>query len=469
MGKYREVLFDQEAQTRLLRGINRLTKAVSITLGPRGRNVILSKEFGGPKVVNDGVTIAQEQTYQDPFENMGAQLVKQVSKETEDAAGDGTTTATVLAHALITEGLKNITAGANPMMLKRGLDQAAQAVVDGLVKQSQELKDRREMARVATISSNDEEIGEIIADAMEAAGTDGVITVEESDSIDTTYEVVEGLQFDRGYLSPYFVTDAERMAAELKDPYILITDQKIKKARDLLPVLEKIAQAGKPLLVVAQDVEGEALTTMVINKLRGTLTAVAVKAPGFGDRRKAMLQDMAVLTGGLVIAEDAGMKIENTEMEQLGRAERVVVTDASSRSRSRWRRATPTTTARSSRSAWPSSPAAWRLLKSARPLRLNWRRRSTAWRTPSKPPRRLSRRAFSPAAAWRSSTRLGSWRSSSSTTSAGSAWRSCAKPWKLPCASSPRTPATRATWSSKRPRPSILGTASTWSPRPTST
>ena len=327
MGKYREVLFDQEAQTRLLRGIDRLNRAVSITLGPRGRNVILSKEFGGPKVVNDGVTIAQEQTYQDPFENMGAQLVKQVSKETEDAAGDGTTTATVLAHALITEGLKNITAGANPMMLKRGLDQAAQAVVDGLVKQSQELADKREMARVATISSNDEEIGEIIADAMEAAGTDGVITVEESDSIETSYEVVEGLQFDRGYLSPYFVTDAERMAAELKEPYVLITDQKIKKARDLLPVLEKIAQANKPLLVIAQDLEGEALTTMVINKLRGTLTAVAVKAPGFGDRRKAMLQDIAVLTGGLVIAEDAGMKVENAELEQLGRAERVVVDD----------------------------------------------------------------------------------------------------------------------------------------------
>ena len=327
MGKYREVLFGQEAQTRLLRGVDRLNRAVSITLGPRGRNVILGKEFGSPKVVNDGVTIAQEQTYQDPFENMGAQLVKQVSKETEDAAGDGTTTATVLAHALITEGMKNITAGANPMMLKRGLDQAAQAVVDGLVKQSQELKDKGEMARVATISSNDEEIGTIIADAMEAAGTDGVITVEESDSIDTSYEVVEGLQFDRGYLSPYFVTDAERMEAELTEPYVLITDQKIKKARDLLPVLEKIAQAGKPLLVIAQDVEGEALTTMVINKLRGTLTAVAVKAPGFGDRRKAMLQDIAVLTGGLVIAEDAGMKIENTELEQLGRAERIVVTD----------------------------------------------------------------------------------------------------------------------------------------------
>ncbi len=327
MGKYREVRFDQDAQTRLLRGIDRLTRAVSITLGPRGRNVILAKEFGSPKVVNDGVTIAQEQTYRDPFENMGAQLVKQVSKETEDAAGDGTTTATVLAHAIITDGLKNITAGASPLMLKRGLDAAANAVVDGLVGQSQDLADKREMARVATISANDGAIGETIVDAMEAAGSDGVITVEESDSIDTTYEVVEGLQFDRGYLSPYFVTDAERMEAELKEPYILVTDQKIKKARDLLPVLEKIAQANKPLLVIAPEVEGEALTTLVINKLRGTLNAVAVKAPGFGDRRKAMLQDIAVLTGGLVVAEDAGMKVEAAELEQLGRAERVVVND----------------------------------------------------------------------------------------------------------------------------------------------
>ncbi len=327
MGKYREVRFDQDAQTRLLRGIDRLTRAVSITLGPRGRNVILAKEFGSPKVVNDGVTIAQEQTYRDPFENMGAQLVKQVSKETEDAAGDGTTTATVLAHAIITDGLKNITAGASPLMLKRGLEAAANAVVDGLVGQSQDLADKREMARVATISANDGAIGETIVDAMEAAGSDGVITVEESDSIDTTYEVVEGLQFDRGYLSPYFVTDAERMEAELKEPYILVTDQKIKKARDLLPVLEKIAQANKPLLVIAPEVEGEALTTLVINKLRGTLNAVAVKAPGFGDRRKAMLQDIAVLTGGLVVAEDAGMKVEAAELEQLGRAERVVVND----------------------------------------------------------------------------------------------------------------------------------------------
>ena len=325
--KYKEVLFDEEAREKLKRGIDRLTNAVRITLGPRGRNVVLAKEFGPPKVVNDGVTIAEEQEYLDEFENMGAQLVKQVAKETEDAAGDGTTTATLLAHAILTEGMKNVTAGANPMMLKRGLDKAVEVVVEELEKQSKELKTKEEMARVATISSNDEEIGKIIADTMEAAGKDGVITVEESDTIQTYYEIVEGMQFDRGYLSPYFVTNPERMEAELKEPYILITDQEVKKARDLVPILEKVAQTGKPLLVIASDVEGEALTTLVINKLRGTLQSVAVKAPGFGDRRKAMLQDIAILTGGQVIAEDAGMKVESATLDMLGRAERVVVTD----------------------------------------------------------------------------------------------------------------------------------------------
>ncbi len=325
--KYKEVIFDDEAREKLRKGIERLTNAVRITLGPRGRNVVLAKEFGPPKVVNDGVTIAEEQEYLDEFENMGAQLVKQVAKETEDAAGDGTTTATILAYALITEGMKNITAGANPMQLKRGLDKAVEVVVEELEKMSKELKSKEEMARVATISSNDEEIGKIIADTMEAAGKDGVITVEESDTIQTYYEIVEGMQFDRGYLSPYFVTNAEKMEAELKEPYILITDQEIKKARDLVPILEKVAQTGKPLLVIAQDVEGEALTTLVINKLRGTLQSCAVKAPGFGDRRKAMLQDIAILTGGQVIAEETGMKVETATLDMLGRAERVVITD----------------------------------------------------------------------------------------------------------------------------------------------
>ncbi len=325
--KFKEVIFDDEARERLKKGIDRLTNAVRITLGPRGRYVILGKEFGAPKIVDDGVTIAEEQEYLDEFENMGAQLVKQVAKETEDVAGDGTTTATILAHALITEGMKNITAGANPMQLKRGLEKACEVVVEELTKASKELKTKEEMARVASNSAHDEEIGRIIAETMDKAGKDGVITVEESDTIETYYETVEGMQFDRGYLSPYFVTNAERMEAELKDPYILITDQEIKKARDLVPVLERVAQSGKPLLVIAEDVEGEALTTLVINKLRGTLQSVAVKAPGFGDRRKAMLEDIAILTGGQVLAEDVGLKVENAALDMLGRAERVVITD----------------------------------------------------------------------------------------------------------------------------------------------
>jgi chaperonin GroEL len=325
--KYKEVLFNEEAQEKLKRGVQKLTDAVRVTLGPKGRNVIIDKAFGAPKITHDGVTVAEEQEYQDEFENMGAQLVKQVAKETNEVAGDGTTTATILAHAIIMEGLKSVAAGYNPMLIKRGLDKAVEVVVEELEKQSKPLKKKEEMARVATISSNDEEIGRIIADAMEAVGEDGVITVEDSDTINTYYEVVEGMQFDRGYLSPYFVTNAEKMEAELKEPYILITDQELKKARELLPVLERVAQEGKPLLVIANEVEGEALTTLVINKLKGTLQSVAVKAPGFGDRRKAMLEDIAILTGGKVIAKDAGMKIEDATLDMLGRAERVVVTD----------------------------------------------------------------------------------------------------------------------------------------------
>ncbi|MBI1743604.1 chaperonin GroEL [Candidatus Acetothermia bacterium] len=325
--KFKEVIFDAEAREKLLAGVQKLTDAVRITLGPKGRNVIIGKEFGAPKVINDGVTIAEEQEYADEFENLGAQLVKEVAKETNDVAGDGTTTATVLAHALIKEGMKNITAGANPMQVKKGLELARDKIIEELTKMSKELKGKDEMARVATISANDEEIGKIIADAMEAVGEDGVITVEESDTIETHYEVVEGMQFDRGYTSPYFVTNAERMEAELKEPYILITDQECKKAKDLVPLLEKIAQTGKPLLVIAEEIEGEALTTMVINKLRGTLSSVAVKAPGFGDRRKAMLQDIAILTGGTVIAKDAGMTLETATLDMLGHTERVVIDD----------------------------------------------------------------------------------------------------------------------------------------------
>jgi chaperonin GroEL len=325
--KYKEVLFNEEAQEKLKRGVQKLTDAVRVTLGPKGRNVIIDKAFGAPKITHDGVTVAEEQEYQDEFENMGAQLVKQVAKETNDVAGDGTTTATILAHAVIMEGLKSVAAGYNPMLIKRGLDKAVEVVVEELVKQSKPLKKKEDMARIATISSNDEEIGRIIADAMEAVGEDGVITVEDSDTINTSYEVVEGMQFDRGYLSPYFVTNAEKMEAELKEPYILITDQELKKARDLLPTLERVAQDGKPLLVIANEVEGEALTTLVINKLKGTLQSVAVKAPGFGDRRKAMLEDISALTGARVIAKDAGMKLEDATLDMLGRAERVVVDD----------------------------------------------------------------------------------------------------------------------------------------------
>ncbi len=325
--KFKEVIFEAEAREKLLAGVQKLTDAVRITLGPKGRHVVLGKEFGGPKVVDDGATIAEEQEYADEFENLGAQLVKQVAKETNDDAGDGTTTATILAHALIKEGLKNVTAGANPMLLKRGLEHARDRVIEEFQKMSKELKTKEEMGQIATNSSKDPEIGKIIADAMEKAGEDGVITVEESDTIETHFEIVEGMQFDRGYTSPYFITNAERMEAELKEPLILITDHELKKARDLVPILEKVAQSGKPLLVIADDIEGEALTTLVINKLRGTLSSCAVKAPGFGDRRKAMLQDIAILTGGQVIAKDAGMTLETATLDMLGKAEKVVIDD----------------------------------------------------------------------------------------------------------------------------------------------
>jgi len=319
----KEVIFGEEARRKMKAGIDKLTEAVRITLGPRGRNVIIDKKFGSPDITNDGVTIAQEQEYKDEFENMGAQLVKEVASKTNDIAGDGTTTATILAHAMIEEGFKNVAAGANPMELKRGLEKASEKVVASLKEQSHTLKTKEETAQVATISANDELIGKIIADAMEAVGEDGVITVEDSDTIETYYEVVEGMQFDREYISPYFVTDPKKMQASLEKPHILITDQELKNAADLVSVLEKVAQTGKPLLVIAKDVTGEALTTLVLNKLKGTLTSCAVKAPGFGDRRKAMLEDLAVLTGGTVIAEDAGMQIKDATLDMLGQAEHV--------------------------------------------------------------------------------------------------------------------------------------------------
>ncbi len=321
----KEVIFGEEARRRMKVGIDKLADAVRITLGPRGRNVILDKKFGSPDIVDDGARIAQEQEYKDPFENMGAQLVKEVASKTNDNVGDGTTTATVLAHALIEEGFKNLAAGANPMELKRGLEKGSAAIVEELKKMSRKLKSKEETAQVGANSAKDAKIGQIIADAMEAVGEDGVITVEDSDTIETYYEVVEGMQFDREYISPYFVTDPKKMEVLLEKPFIFVTDQELKNANDMIPMLERIVQTGRPLLIIAKDVTGEALTTLVLNKLKGTLTSCAVKAPGFGDRRKAMLEDVAVLTGGTVVAEDAGMLIKDTTLDMLGTAERVKV------------------------------------------------------------------------------------------------------------------------------------------------
>ena len=322
----KELLFNTDARSKLKRGVDQLAEAVKVTLGPKGRNVVIDKKFGSPTVTKDGVTVAKEVELSDPIENMGAQMVKEVATKTSDLAGDGTTTATVLAQAIFREGLKNVTAGANPMELKRGIDRAVEAVVEQLRSISVPTAGKREIAQVGTISANnDKEIGNLIAEAMEKVGKDGVITVEEAKGLETTLETVEGMQFDRGYLSPYFVTDPEKMEAALEDPYILIHDKKISAMKELLPLLEKTAQSGKPLLIIAEDVEGEALATLVVNKLRGTLKVCAVKAPGFGDRRKEMLRDIAVLTGGQVISEELGFKLENATLNDLGRAKRVVV------------------------------------------------------------------------------------------------------------------------------------------------
>jgi chaperonin GroEL len=322
----KELLFNTDARSKLKRGVDQLAEAVKVTLGPKGRNVVIDKKFGSPTVTKDGVTVAKEVELSDPIENMGAQMVKEVATKTSDLAGDGTTTATVLAQAIFREGLKNVTAGANPMELKRGIDRAVEAVVEQLRTLSAPSAGKKEIAQVGTISANnDKEIGNLIAEAMEKVGKDGVITVEEAKGLETTLETVDGMQFDRGYLSPYFVTDPEKMEAVLDDPYILIHDKKISAMKELLPLLEKTAQSGKPLLIIAEDVEGEALATLVVNKLRGTLKVSAVKAPGFGDRRKEMLRDIAVLTGGQVISEELGFKLENATLNDLGRAKRIVV------------------------------------------------------------------------------------------------------------------------------------------------
>lgn len=320
------ITFDFEARNALKRGVDQLTNAVKVTLGPKGRNVIIDKKFGAPTVTKDGVTVAKEIELEDPIENMGAQMVREVASKTSDVAGDGTTTATVLAQAIFSEGLKNVTAGANPMDLKRGIDMAVEAVTKELKNISKEVEGKKQIANVGAISANnDKAIGELIADAMEKVGKDGVITVEEAKGTETSMEVVEGMQFDRGYLSPYFVTDAETMETVLENPYILIHDKKISAVKDILPILEKISQSGRSLLIIAEDVEGEALATLVVNKLRGTLKVCAVKAPGFGDRRKAMLEDIAILTNGTVISEEKGFKLENATLAYLGTAKKVVV------------------------------------------------------------------------------------------------------------------------------------------------
>lgn len=322
----KQLQFDETARQSLLRGVEKLAKAVKATLGPAGRNVVLDKKFGSPTITKDGVTVAKEIELEDPYENIGAQLVREVASKTSDIAGDGTTTATVLAEAIYREGLKNVTAGANPTLLKRGIDQAVEAIVTELARISKKVKDKEEIKQVATVSANwDTTIGEIIADALDKVGKDGTVTVEEAKTIETTLEVVEGMQFDKGYLSPYFVTNGEDLEAVLENCYLLIHEKKISSLKDMLPLLEKVAKSGKPLLIIAEDVEGEALATLVVNKLRGTLNICAVKAPGFGDRRKAMLEDIAILTGGRMLSEDLGIKLENVQLEDLGQSKRIVV------------------------------------------------------------------------------------------------------------------------------------------------
>ncbi len=322
----KQILYSTDARSAIMRGVDQLAEAVKATLGPKGRNVVIDKKFGSPVSTKDGVTVAKEIELKDPFENMGAQMLREVASKTSDVAGDGTTTATVLAQAIFREGVKNVTAGGNPMDLKRGIDRAVETVVEEVKKLSRPTKDKKEIAQVGTISANnDPTIGDLIAEAMEKVGKDGVITVEEAKSMDTSLDIVEGMQFDRGYLSPYFVTDAERMEANLQDAYILLHEKKISNMRDLLPILEQIAKMSKPLVIISEDVEGEALATLVVNKLRGTLQCAAVKAPGFGDRRKDMLRDIAVLTGGNVISDDLGIKLENITLNDLGRAKRVTI------------------------------------------------------------------------------------------------------------------------------------------------
>ncbi len=413
--------FNEEARRSLERGVNRLADAVKVTLGPRGRNVVIDKKWGAPTITNDGVTVAREVELENRYENLGAQLAKEVATKTNDVAGDGTTTATVLAQAMVREGRRAVTAGVNPMALKKGIDAAAAAASDMLVAHAREVGEQDEIAHVATISAQDAEIGKLIAEAFAKVGKDGVITVEEAPTLGLELEFTEGMQFDKGYISPYFITDQDRLEAVLDDAYVLLHTSKISSMADFLPVLEAVAQAKRPMLVIAEDVDGEALSTLVVNKIRGLLTVVAVKAPGFGDRRKAMLADIAVLTGGEVVSEELGLKLENIGVTSLGRARRVVVTkdtttivdgagdagaiaDRIRQLKLEIEETESTGTGRSSRSGSPSWPAACACCASVPPPRSSSRRRSTAWRTPSRPPARPSRRASSPVAAARSCT-----------------------------------------------------------------
>ena len=407
----KDVKFSRDARERMLHGVNILADAVKVTLGPKGRNVVIDKSFGAPRITKDGVTVAKEIELADKFENMGAQMVREVASKTNDIAGDGTTTATVLAQSIVQEGHKAVAAGMNPMDLKRGIDLAVIEVVAHLSAAAKKIKTSEEVAQVGTISANgDESVGKMIAEAMQKVGNEGVITVEEAKTAETELEVVEGMQFDRGYLSPYFITNPDKMVAELEDAYILLHEKKLSNLQAMLPVLEAVVQTSKPLLIVAEDVEGEALATLVVNKLRGGLKIAAVKAPGFGDRRKAMLEDIAILTGGQVISEDLGIKLENVGLNMLGRAKRVriekentTIVDgagkkeeiraASPRSSSRSRKPPRTTTARSCRSASPSWPAALPSSASAAPPRSRSRRRRTASTMPSTRPARPSRKA----------------------------------------------------------------------------
>ncbi len=461
----KEIKFDADARSALAAGVNKLADAVKVTLGPKGRYVALEKSYGAPTITNDGVTVAKEVELEDPVENMGAQLVREVAVKTNDVAGDGTTTATLLADVIVSEGLRNVTAGADALGIRRGIQKATDVVVEAIKADAEEVSTKEQIANVGTISAGDAEIGEKIAEAMEAVGKDGAISVEESQTFGLDIEIVEGMQYDRGYISPYMATDMEKMEAVLKDPYILLTDQKISNIQDMVPLLEEVMRSGRPLFVVAEDVEGEALATILLNRLRGTLNCVAIKAPGFGDRRKRILEDIAAVTGAQVVDKDFGMTIADATIDMMGTAKTVKVTkdnslivdgagdkkaieDRISQIKSELIAPSPTSTAKSCRSVWRSCLAVWPCSRWALPPSPSSRRRRAASKTRCRPPVRPSRKASSPAVAWRWWTRcLLSTPSTRPTRTKRSASASSARPWRLPCAPSPRTRATKAAWS----------------------